>query len=61
MECLRPRQIKKKRLAVLLCTIYYILYYFISSNILPLKPSIDRIDTFCRKSFDHMIAPRVFK
>lgn len=57
MECLRPRQNKKKRLEVLLCTIYYI----ISSNILPLKPSIERIDTFCRKSFDHMIAPRVFK
>lgn len=59
MECLRPRQIKKKDLQY-----YYVLftiYYFISSNILPLKPSIDRIDTFCRKSFDHMIAPRVFK
>lgn len=55
MECLRPRQNKKKKISSTT------MYYLLSSNILPLKPSIERIDTFCRKSFDHMIAPRVFK
>lgn len=36
-------------------------YILLHTKVNLLKPSIERIDTFCRKSFDHMIVSRVFK